>query len=382
MGVTDLTAKVTYSGNDATTAFTFNFKLYAKSQAEIYLISSLGVETLQTITTHYTVALNTGEGGTITMITAPATGQDLQIRSNIPLTQPDAIDTGPMPNRVIEQMSDRITLLTQQLNEIAARSPQFRKTSSSSTPLLPEPEDGKHLTWNAAGDITNVTALFTGATVIDEDNMVSDSDTAVPTQQSTKAYADTKVANVTLTNKGDILAATAPSTLARLGVGVNGQVLTADSTQSTGLKWAGLGLATKTTTYPMTTADNFIFGDTSSAAFTLTLPTAVGNTGKVFEIKYSDSGFANALTVDGNGSETVGGSANQKLHTLGETLKVISNGTNFDIISRTIPSVWVAYTPAATWSTNTTMTGFWRRVGDSMDLKFMATLAGAPDSAT
>jgi hypothetical protein len=42
----------------------------------------------------------------------------------------------------------------------------------------------------------------------------------------------------TLTTKGDIYAATASSTTTRLGVGSNGQVLTADSTQATGLKWA------------------------------------------------------------------------------------------------------------------------------------------------
>jgi hypothetical protein len=41
-----------------------------------------------------------------------------------------------------------------------------------------------------------------------------------------------------LTTKGDLISATAASTVARLGVGANDTVLTADSTAATGLKWA------------------------------------------------------------------------------------------------------------------------------------------------
>jgi len=59
---------------------------------------------------------------------------------------------------------------------------------------------------------------------------------AVDTQMKTNADAATQKS--TLTTKGDIYAATAASTPSRLGVGSNGQVLTADSTASTGVKWA------------------------------------------------------------------------------------------------------------------------------------------------
>jgi hypothetical protein len=46
------------------------------------------------------------------------------------------------------------------------------------------------------------------------------------------------ILSTTATAKGDLLAATAASTIARLGVGTNGQLLTADSTAATGIKWA------------------------------------------------------------------------------------------------------------------------------------------------
>lgn len=46
------------------------------------------------------------------------------------------------------------------------------------------------------------------------------------------------IQNAIVDAKGDLIAATAADTPARLAIGTNGQVLTADSAESTGMKWA------------------------------------------------------------------------------------------------------------------------------------------------
>lgn len=54
------------------------------------------------------------------------------------------------------------------------------------------------------------------------------------------ATADGAVQKSVVTTKGDLFTATASATPARLGVGSNNQVLTADSTTATGLKWSAI----------------------------------------------------------------------------------------------------------------------------------------------
>ena len=43
---------------------------------------------------------------------------------------------------------------------------------------------------------------------------------------------------------------------------------------------------------------------------------------------------------------------------------------------------WTAFTPTGTFTTNTTYTGFWRRLGDTMEIRWKLAFAGAPNSVT
>lgn len=84
---------------------------------------------------------------------------------------------------------------------------------------------------DALADVDTVSAAPTDGQVLTWD---SGSDKWIP---ETPASA-TGIAATIVDAKGDIIAATAADTVARLAVGSNGKVLSADSSASTGLKWA------------------------------------------------------------------------------------------------------------------------------------------------
>lgn len=82
-----------------------------------------------------------------------------------------------------------------------------------------------------------------GWTVPTSTDLVKDGATAIETlgdavDATVYANANAAIAKTIVDAKGDLIAATAADTVSRLAVGTDGQVLMADSTQSTGIKWA------------------------------------------------------------------------------------------------------------------------------------------------
>jgi len=92
--------------------------------------------------------------------------------------------------------------------------------------------------------------------------------------------------------------------------------------------------ATKTGSYTATIDDFAIMADATSAAFTVTLPSAAatGAVQKLLAIKKTDAS-SNKVTIDGNAAETIDGKTTIDLETENEVLIIQSDGTNWVIVA-------------------------------------------------
>ncbi len=94
-----------------------------------------------------------------------------------------------------------------------------------------------------------------------------------------------------------------------------------------------LGVVSKTGAYTLTDSDYTVLADLTSTAFTLTLPTAVGRTGKEFVLKdWKGQSATRNLTIATTSSQTIDGAASKTISTNYNSIKVISDGANWAVI--------------------------------------------------
>lgn len=60
---------------------------------------------------------------------------------------------------------------------------------------------------------------------------------------------------------------------------------------------------------------------------------------------------------------------------------IIADANLINLGLASIATDWTTFTPTGTWSTNTTYTGKWRRIGDTLEVQSYIALAGAPTTA-
>lgn len=304
----------------------------------------------------------------------PSADEKVVVIRQLPLTQVlDLIGNGAFNADNVELALDRVVAMIQQLNEKLSRVPMAGITEQQSEASMQLPEGAENpntlLGFDADGDLTTTTLSD-----LDVDTQLASQSDAETGTENTKYMSPLRTRQSILVNaKGDLL--THNATVAqRIAIGSDYHRLMALSAETAGLKWAGHHLrylASSTTPLTGSLDHDLVNIDASGGAKTYNPPTASTSTSKILTVRKNDSSF-NAITI--TGVTTV--------NTEGESVTLISTGSSWIVINRHIPSVWTAFTPTGAWSTNTTYTGFWRRVGENLEQIVHLALAGAPTSAT
>ena len=203
MTVSTTTARNVKTGNDVTTSFPFDFAFEADGDLVVNrVVITSGVETLQTLTTDYTVTGGSGATGTIEMVSAPPATDNLVIERNLAYTQgTDYQPNDPFPAEVNETALDRLTFLVQQVLELTKRVIKLPLNTTLSGVTFPVPVALKLFRWNAtATDLeqTDDPAVSAAAAAVSETNAAT-SETNAATSE-TNAATSASAASTSETN--------------------------------------------------------------------------------------------------------------------------------------------------------------------------------------
>ncbi len=172
MTISSTNRVVQFTGNASQTAFPFAFKVFATTDVLVILTDTSGNSTTETLTSQYSVVLNSDQngspGGTVTMNTAPPAGYTLTISSLVPLLQPTNIaNTGNFYPQSVTDAFDRLTVICQQLQIGLNNAIQYPVNVQGLSATLPTPQASQLLGWNAAGTaLVNCTPAGIGAGTI------------------------------------------------------------------------------------------------------------------------------------------------------------------------------------------------------------------------
>lgn len=166
MTVSSATSKVQYNGNGSTTVFAYTFKVFNQNDLTVIVRSATGIETVKTITTHYTVSgVGSAGGGNITMLTAPASGETLTVLREQDLVQElDLVENDPFPAQSLEDALDKLTFTVQQHSEEIDRSIKASRTNtigSTEFTVLASDRANKVFAFDSAGELAVTQELGT-----------------------------------------------------------------------------------------------------------------------------------------------------------------------------------------------------------------------------
>lgn len=400
MTISSTNSRMTYTGNGSVSSYSFTYKIFDEGDLLVTVKDTDGVETTLTITTDYTVTMNANGTGSIQLVSSGqdwltggnlTTGYRLVIRRVVEVVQEtDIRNQGEFFPEVHEDAFDYQTMIQQQQQDEIDRSIKVAETDDPLTFNLPTQEEraSQFLAFDADGEPIAASAV-SGVAVSSYMQTVLDDTTAAAARTTlgfTGALATTGSVDTTAID-ADAVTNAKLANMTALSVKGNGTNASENPTDLAAandyevIQRVGTSVAfgpykrkyrNATTTDSIATTDDLVVF--SGASFTATLPTAVGNTGKVFTLQHGGTSLTQVYTLNTTSAQTIGGiaSGSYALYTSGETLVLISDGSNWLILDHKTATDWSSsstITITATTTNPTKATGvtddeiYWRREG-------------------
>lgn len=168
----------------------------------------------------------------------------------------------------------------------------------------------------------------------------------------------------TITTKGDLVPGTGSGTFARLGVGTNGQVLTSDSTASTGLAWATA--STAPTSYGLAAGKNKIInGDFGIWQRGTSFSSSGAYTSDRWQLNFNGSGATRSITRQTFTAGTAPVSGYEGIYFLRYDQSVAGTGGGYNQVFQPVEDVRTFAGQSVTFS-------FWAKASATVTLPYIA----------
>jgi len=152
--ISDVVRRAVYSGSAGTGPYSFTFEIQDETDIDVYIN-----DTLQTLTTHYTVTINVDGTGSITLVSAASASDAVSIVGAKAIQrQTDFVTGGDLYANSLNDELDAQTIFAQQNYEALQRALKLPVSSAVDVSVvLPAPVAGYIIGWN---DSANALASF------------------------------------------------------------------------------------------------------------------------------------------------------------------------------------------------------------------------------
>jgi hypothetical protein len=148
--ISDVARRIQYSGSAGTGPYQFTFEVLAQTDIKVYVD-----ETLQVLTTDYTVTINGDGTGSVTLVSAASVANTITIIGDRAITRTtDFVTGGDLLADSLNDELDSIVIYCQQLEEKFARCFSAPEYDTATTLDMPDVADraSKYLAFDASGN--------------------------------------------------------------------------------------------------------------------------------------------------------------------------------------------------------------------------------------